>query len=211
MTLDSAQTLFLTLTFIVPGFIMDSVCSKFVARHRPESHVAFLRYLTFSSLNYAVWSWLVYWLLVEERSLVVAFFCWVLITIVSPVAIGLLLSYAHQNQWLKWLAKKARLRIIHATPTAWDYVFSRQGAAMVQVTLTDGRQIRGFYSNNSFSSSDPNQRDIYLEQACRLVDKKWCPLESGTSVLITSQNIEYIQFIPLRKKSESKGQEAVPQ
>lgn len=202
MTLDSTQTLFLTLAFIVPGFIIDSVFSKFVPRQRPESHVAFLRYLTFSCLNYALWCWLLYWVIFEKPSVKTGFLCWVLVTIASPIVVALLLSYAHQYRWLGWLAHKVRLHIIHTTPTAWDYVFSRQEPSFVQITLANGTRIRGVYSSGSFSSSDPGQRDIYVEQACRLDGREWKPLSRGTSVLITSQNIEYIQFIPLRGHSK---------
>ncbi len=169
MTLDSAQAIFLTLAFIVPGFIIDSVYSKFVTRQRPESHVAFLRYLTFSCLNYALWCWLVYWVVFEKPSVKAAFLCWALVTMVSPVAIALLLSYTHQKKWLGWLAgrvlscahrnkwfgslvDKVKLRTIHATPTAWDYVFSRQESSFVQITLASGARIRGIYSSRSFSS-----------------------------------------------------------
>ena len=198
MTLNSAQTLFLTLAFLVPGFIIDSVFSKFVPRQRPESFVAFLRYLTFSCLNWVLWCWPVYWVIFEGVSALVTFLCWVLVTIVSPIAIALLLSYAHQRQWLRWLADKARLRVIHTTPTAWDYVFSRQEPSLVQITLANGTQIRGDYSYGSFSSSDPSHRDIYVEQVCRLDGQEWKPLRRGTSVLVTSRSIEYIQFMPRR-------------
>jgi len=54
--------------------------------------------------------------------------------------------------------------LAHPVPTAWDYKFSNLGTRYVIIDLKDGSIIYGKYSNNSFSSSIPEERDIYIEE-----------------------------------------------
>ena len=47
---------------------------------------------------------------------------------------------AAQKEWGKWCADKLRLRVVHHSPTAWDWRFSRipAGGMFVWVKLPDG-------------------------------------------------------------------------
>ena len=67
MTVTSFDVVFYALAFIVPGFIWSAVIGGFVPRRADQKEVVFLRFLTFSCMNYAFWSWLIY--LIIKRNL----------------------------------------------------------------------------------------------------------------------------------------------
>jgi Family of unknown function (DUF6338) len=64
---------------------------------------------------------------------------------------------------LRWLrVPRARLRY-SPVPTAWDNAAPAQGGNWVRIRIGDGKWVGGWYSNNSFISTYPEPRDIYIE------------------------------------------------
>ena len=49
-------------------------------------------------------------------------------------------------------------------PTAWDWKFGDTSAQWVLVTLNDDTKFAGYLGLRSFISSDPGERDIYIER-----------------------------------------------
>lgn len=195
MGISSIQALFITLTFIVPGFVIDGVTSKFICRKSRRPHADFLHFLTSSCINYAVFSGLVYLMLFGELTLSTQIVLLFIITFIGPAVIGLILAYAHQYNWVRWVAKKICLKIIHPTPTAWDYKFHLTGPAFIKVTLVDGSEIHGYFGTNSLASSDPKERDIFIEKGWRLEGEEWVEIPRSSGLLIASGNVKYIEFI----------------
>lgn len=69
----------------------------------------------------------------------------------------------------------------------------------VLVVLKDGTKFAGLSGSSSFMSSDPNERDFYLQQIYEIApDKTWHATES--SLLICSGEIRTIEFWPYRSK-----------
>ena len=66
-TIENIQVLFFTLAFVIPGFILQWVIRIFVPQRSEDTSSAFLRFVTLSCLNYAVWIWLI--VLIVDRSL----------------------------------------------------------------------------------------------------------------------------------------------
>lgn len=60
MTIDRLDIVFYTLAFVVPGFVLHSTFGMFVPRKDERADLTLLRFLTWTSLNYAIWSWLIY-------------------------------------------------------------------------------------------------------------------------------------------------------
>ena len=195
MSISSVQALFLTITFIVPGFVIDSITSRFVCHKSRQPHKDFLNFLTYSCINYAVFSWLVYVLLFGQlviwEQIVLLFF----VTFIGPLIIGLILAYAHQYEWVRWIAEKIFLKVIHTVPTAWDYQFGSTAPAFIQITLIDGSEVRGYFGPKSFASSDPKERDIFLEKGWELNEGKWVEIPRSGGLLVPSGSIKYIEFI----------------
>jgi len=71
------------------------------------------------------------------------------------------------------------------------------------VTLRDGTTISGFLGSASFISSDPKERDIYIEQVWRVDDDdKWTP-HAKWGVWIPHSEIRYIELMPFEERPES--------
>ena len=98
------------------------------------------------------------------------------------------------------MLEKLRIRSIHSTPTAWDYIFSQQHSGYVIVTLTDDIKIKGWFSINSFASSDSEERDIYIEDLyCDEGEQEWIEDTDSNGIYISKDQIKFIEF----KKGET--------
>jgi len=199
MTINGTETLFLTLAFIVPGFIWHYVQSAFMPRKTETTQLLLLQFLTFSCFNYALWSWLIYMSLVTEyasKHPATVSFMWVVIILASPVMMGILTGWLRQKQVVRNILSKMGLASLHPIPTAWDYKFhNTRSYVWIQIALKDGGKIAGLYGSESFSSSSPNERDLYIQKAVRIENGKWKKIDRSDGVLVKGDQIKYIEFI----------------
>ena len=66
----------------------------------------------------------------------------------------------------------------------------------VLVTLKDGTRFAGYCGTESCMSSDPTERDIYIESVYDLTDDNvWTP-RGENGVLITAGEVQTIEFWP---------------
>jgi hypothetical protein len=200
MTFGSLDTVYYTLTFLVPGVIATAIHSVFITRRDDQGRSAILRYLAFSALNFGIWSWAIY-LVAGANALADCRWCaaafWFVVTFVSPAVAGIALGYWTQCEKGRRLLQRLGLLPVHVIPTAWDWRFGRMaGAHWALVTLKDGTTVMGFFGGNSFASSSPAERDIYLEQLMHEVDGKWVLDTEGKGALITGSEIRMIEFWP---------------
>ena len=66
----------------------------------------------------------------------------------------------------------------------------------VLVTLKDGTRFAGFCGSESFMSSDPTERDIYIQRIYDIDDEnKWSP-RGDNGVLIAAGEVQTIEFWP---------------
>ena len=198
MTLNSPDILLYTILFIVPGFVFHNVVSSFVPRKEEKVERLFLRYLLFGAFNYALWFPILKCantsgVLRNQPFPVVAL--WVATIFIGPCAIGVITGFCEQRDFVRLALQKLRLNPIHATPTAWDYRFSKSPPVWIQVCLKDGKSVRGVFGGHSFASSDPDERDLYIEQTYTVaVDGKWHAGPRNSAVLIKADQIAYVEF-----------------
>ena len=198
MTIDSLDVVFYTLSFVVPGFIWYSALVTVVPRKTEEKEISFLRYLTLSCLNYALWSWLVYLLLKSDffighniRSSV----AWFVIIFISPSVFGLIFGKLSDKDWSRRFLMRLGLNQIHPIPTAWDYYFSRTEPVWILVTMKDSSQVGGFFGERSFASSDPNERDLYIQEVLKInQDGPWQRIPDNNGILVRGDEIKHIEF-----------------
>ena len=61
--------------------------------------------------------------------------------------------------------------------------------------LENGKIVRGYYSENSFASSDSNFNDVYVEKLYKMdEDGKWKEVERTSGIWISPAEIKYIKF-----------------
>lgn len=118
MAFDSFGAVILALGFLVPGFIYASVLRWFTIPGVQNVAKENLGRFTFSCWNYALWSWQIYRVYSENwQSWAIALW-WVIIILVSPIALGLaigvLVNCRYYQRLVRWLPKCH----IYATPTA---------------------------------------------------------------------------------------------
>lgn len=200
MSISSFDTVFFTLAFLVPGFVCHTVLSSLVPRQQSDSNLSFLRFLTLSSINYALWAWLIYLVFSggwneSHPEWTAAMWAWVIL--VSPALLGLLWGKLSERGWARGILLRLGFNPLHAAPTAWDYKFHSQSEPVwIVVTLTDGSTVRGRFGNRSFASSDSADRDIYIEEVYRFEKgSPWIPALRSDGILVRGSFIRNIEFL----------------
>ncbi len=199
MTISGFDMLFYTVGFLVPGFVYNSVVSSLVPQRGEQNQVSLLRFLTFSCVNYALWSWLIYLLVKSEfftEHLVRAAIAWGGVTLLSPVLLGLLMGHFSQKETMFHVLRRLGLKPIHPIPTAWDYKFSiTREPVWILVTLKDGSKVGGVFGSRSFASSDTTDRDMYIQEVYRVTaEGKWNSAERNDGILLLADQIRHVEF-----------------
>ena len=184
----------MTLGFIVPGLIVLFVRSQFVTGRRPSHSESLLSYLTVSVIYYALAL-----PFVELGSLVAMsgtypVVTWFAVVIVGPALLGLLLGIDVQRNLVRDVLQRIGLNPVHVMPTAWDWKFSGMPEQWVLVTLKDGTRFAGFCGKESFMSSEPGERDIYIQWIYDVDDDDNWTASNEKGVLIAAGEIQSIEF-----------------
>lgn len=200
MTFTNVDTIFYTLAFLVPGFIADAAIGVLVPRREGSGQVAVLRFLTLSCVNYGLWSWLIVYIVASgggRPGLVAAAWAWIIFF--APAGLGLMSGLMAQRGTLRRLLERYGISAVHPVPTAWDWVFSTTGPSWTIVTLRDGSQVAGLFSSRSFASSDPNERDVFLERVYRIEEEgePWARVDRSAGIWIAAPEIRHIEFLGL--------------
>lgn len=196
LDLKSVDTLYPVLMFIVPGLIILSIRSQFVTGRRPSHAAALLSYLAVSAFYYALI------LPFVDFSEPPAVAVWFFLVFVGPAIAGLLLGIEIQYDLSRKFLRCCRLNPVHSIPTAWDRKFSRMGSQWVLVTLKNGTTFAGYCDSDSFMSSDPAERDIYVSWLYDIGENdEWVPRDE-CSVLIASGEVSTIEFWPYKENCE---------
>jgi hypothetical protein len=100
-------------------------------------------------------------------------------------------------------------RLIDQIPTAWDDKFSKiEKALWLIVFLKYGSKVAGWFGKKSFASDGWSNRDLYIEEIYDIKeDGRWKATESpNEGVLITGDQIKYIEFWPDEAEEEKNGE-----
>lgn len=196
MTIDSLEVVFLTTIFILPGFIVNSIVDKTNPPKKYSESIYFLKCLAYSVVNCACWSWL-YIIAFRELSkhIYILFLLLVAITIIGATFIAIAISMLKYKDVVGKILRRVKLNPTHSIPSAWDYFFSQLEPSFVVITMIDGNILRGWYSGESFSSSDYEERDIYVENGYKLDDEgNWIFDEESKGFYIPKDQIRCIEF-----------------
>ena len=121
---------------------------------------------------------------------------WFTLIFVGPAILGLVLGINIQKNLFRRLLQRCGLHLVHAIPTAWEWKFSAMPPQWVLITLKDSTRFAGYCGPQSFISSDPAERDMYIEQIYDLdADYQWVNV-GRKEVPIASGEIQTIEFWP---------------
>lgn len=93
----------------------------------------------------------------------------VLLAIILPAVVSwVVYGGGPPLRWLHEVAAKFRAKITdsryESTPTAWDLVTTTTDADWVRVRLADGVWVGGRFGDNSYFSTYPEPRDLYIQE-----------------------------------------------
>jgi len=192
MNVLELDKLILFIAFVIPGFITIKAFELFVPAKKKESAKLLIDALAYSCVNYALLAWAIYLIGKSElpaTSPVVYALFWFLVLFVAPVVWAWLWKKLREVKWLQ-------ASMPHPTGKPWDYYFGKREECWVIATLKSGRQIAGWYGENSFASSAPEGEELYLESCWTLnEDGGFDRSRSQTKgVIIMASQIESLEF-----------------
>jgi len=197
LKLENIDSIYLAIGFLVPGLIVLFIRAQFLTGTTPPHAQSMLSYLTISVIYYAFVLPIIDFVLSFREQSYLQFIAWFSLIFVGPVFFGLLLGVNIQKQIFRRILQSIGLNPVHVMPTAWDWKFGGMKEQWVLVTLKDDACIAGFCGAGSFISSDPDERDIYIELIYDIgEDNNWYP-RGETSILIAHGEIKTVEFWPL--------------
>lgn len=203
MTLDGIDVVFYTFTYLVPGYIIMEIISTLMPSKKLSEGEKTVRSIAYSVLNLALWRWL--FLLIKNLFIEPTLWYWLLNTLavfLTGGLTGIAIGFVKSKNILHKLLESININAAHPTPTAWDYRFSDGKEYWVEVYISDGKIIRGFYGGNSFTADD-DHRDILIEEVyTKEDDDEWKKVERTAGVLICPNEIKYIKFYKVEEKYE---------
>lgn len=155
------DNLLLFIVFIIPGFISIKVYNLLVPSTEKDSSKLVIDAITYSCINYALFAAPIvlmdrYFKFSDFPFLNTVFYSFLLFF--SPILLPYILFKIRK---VKFIQKY----IPHPTKRPWDFVFSQRKSYWVIVTLKNGKKYAGKYNTNSFTSSYPENEQIYLEES----------------------------------------------
>ncbi|WP_288327338.1 DUF6338 family protein [uncultured Clostridium sp.] len=197
--IENFDMFFYTMTFVVPGFIIYYLTIKFYPQKTVDATSNIIKYMFYSSLNFAVISPIVYFIVKSDYHKQHVFrtaALWMVAICIVPIILGIINGIANQKGWIKEILNVFNVNPIIEIPTAWDYKFSSiNEATWIIVTTMDNVQIMGLYSTDSFASSELTERDLYLEKYyTRNVENTDWEEVLNKSILIKAEQIKFLEF-----------------
>lgn len=203
MTISSFEVVAYTFQFVVPGYIISEIISAIMPQKRASEGEKIVQAIGYSVLNLALWRWL--FMIVREQCTSPTPLFWLinaLLTLFTGGFTGVIIGFVRAKGIIRKLLGKLHIDMSHPIPTAWDYKFSDGNGYWLEVFLTNGKVVRGLYSGSSFSSSDSEYRDIYIERLYKREDDKWKPIDRTAGIWIKPNEIKYIKFYYLEDKKD---------
>jgi len=191
MDLWQSDKLILFIVFFIPGFIAIKTYDLLYPSEKRDASNTVLEAVTYSCINYALLSWLIY--LDWHLDLVKTHPVWhavILVFVLFVFPVCLALAYARARQ------SKALTKFIpHPLLKPWDYFFAKREAHWVLIELADGRRIAGMYDTDSFASSYPAEEQLYIQQIWETDGRRFLrPVERSKGAIISGRNIQWIEF-----------------
>ena len=195
----------LAAVLVTPGYIILFMISRFTT-----GRCSFSVSIAVSSVYYvSMWA-LFHWGSVNDIAqrirIIEVDWMTTVVVILIPAVIGIIIGLGVQKEWLYRLLRKIKLSPVHGIPSAWDWKFMESKRQWITVHLKEGKNIIAEYNKDCFVSTDPNERDMYLDNVYKWVDGKPEKDERVEGILLKGDSIEKIEFHPIsnRKKEKEK-------
>jgi len=199
MSIASLDIAFYTAIFLLPGFFMRNIIAALIPARKTNDNFTFLTCLMYSIINLAVWSW-AYVLITHIRNIrcIADWIYWVVlvaITLIGATVTAFVIGAIIQKKIIWRLGNIFGLKTIDPIDTAWDELFFRCENFQLLITLKDDSKVCGWYAYDSFTSSDANDRDIYIQYTYKEDENgKYQPDPESRGIYIPKESIKYIEI-----------------
>lgn len=189
--------------FLLAGFVMLSVRSRFVATQRPKPSEAVLDAVVLSLVNQAAflliasmlgllpvtWPAAVSYLIGTRFPL---FFE----VLALPAILGVFFARTAGSSFANGFLRKLSMPGTHPVSRAYDHAFAQHsGPSFVILTFNDGLVIYGYFGERSLAATDPDRSDIYLERLYTLSAGRWVEADPPRGVWVSLAELRLIEFI----------------
>lgn len=190
--LDNSE-LWIVAMLILPGFISIRIHEMLFARPRRDWAKSLIEIVSYSVLNFGVFSWLIYSFFesglneINPQSFGLAI---AVVFVVGPALYPILFRILTTQKFY-------RRFFLSPYSQPWDFFFDQREPCWVKVHMKSGAIIHGAYGTSSSASRYPEQRQLYLQEL-------WLPTASGgfkkkrnrsKGALIFEPEISYIEFV----------------
>ena len=181
--------------FAMPGIIILYFRAQFLTGRLPVVAEALIAYMVVSIAYHALLFPFARSLYSTPVDTVWQGLVWFAYILIGPAVTGILLGLSVQKGWGRWLLEKCKLKTVHSIASAWDWRFANCADCFVMVVMKDGIKWAGYLGKQSFISSIPTERDIFLEKVYTIEDdNSWTARVSG--VWLAHGEIQSIEFWP---------------
>jgi len=199
MELLDIDKLRLFLSFVVPGLVVLYVRAQFLTGRLPAFGEGVVAYVAVSCVYYAFALPLL--IASQHATGILLILVWITLTLIGPALMGFLLGLNIRKGWTQNLLAKYGIGTIHPVDTAWDWRFAGKPGGWVMAVLKDGTKWFGYLGTNSFLSSRPAERDIFIQQVYEVDENNtWTPRVSG--VWIAHGELQSLEIWPDNQQGE---------
>lgn len=193
MDIWEIDKLVLFIAFVIPGFISLKVYNLISYGNKIKSSDSIVDAVAYSSINYAILFmpiWLMETSSTRSECPVSYGLFYFMVLFVFPIIWALLWHHLRKSDLFQ-------NKMMHPTLKPWDFVFSQRRPYWIKVTLKNGTVIAGKYGEKSFTSSHPEEEQIYLEETWLLNNEGGFnrPKERTSGIIIMSSEILYVELL----------------
>lgn len=186
--------------FIIPGFVWKKTRGIFYPRKDEADKAFLLDCLARSCVVHGVTGSSLYLVALQAGKKNGWDPIWMIVLLFGvPLVFAIVEILATEKGWLRRIAERLKIPVVpvHPIPQAWDHYFSRGRRAFVRVWLRDGISVAGLYGADSYASSEPEDRDLYLQTLYQTDadDNLTGPVPQSAGIWIRGDEIKYIEFL----------------
>jgi len=202
---SNPQSFSIILAVIVPGLIITFVRTQFTTGRMQKHSEAILSYFTLSAVYGAIALPILDWFRQGEITDSMSGGLWFLLVFIGPMTFGIALGLISKTEIIRRILHEIGINPVHAMPTAWDWKFGNMKEHLVIVTLKDDTKFAGYCGRKSFMSSDPSERDIFIQKIYDWGDNdSW--VDGGEHGLwVASGEVRSIEFFPATEQGANIG------
>jgi hypothetical protein len=190
---SSPEAAYYLLALTVPAVVFMYARVQFTHGRMPKASEAVLHYIAITTIYYG-FAYPIILVAVRTPGNELTWWAgWLALLFFVPAGLGLLVGWIAQKGFIYDFARRIGFLPVHIIPTAWEWRFAKCEGEWVVVTLKNGNAYGAECAAQSFISTEPGERDLYLECTYDIDEQgNWTP--RGFGMLIAGGEVSTIEF-----------------